>query len=129
MADGDCTYDASVARNLVDKLLLENLDMVVGCRVDQGEAENYRRGHRFGNQMLTRSGTAYFRRPVHRYVIGLQSVFAGVFVKSFPALSRGFQIEPELTVMRSNCVCPVVRSRRPTAPARWNRNKEAFHLP
>ncbi len=97
MTDGDCTYDASVARNLVDKLLLENLDMVVGCRVDQGEAENYRRGHRFGNQMLTRSVRRIFGGQFTDMLSGYR-VFSRRFVKSFPALSRGFQIEPELTV-------------------------------
>ncbi len=97
MTDGDCTYDASVARNLVDKLLLENLDMVVGCRVDRGEAENYRRGHRFGNQLLTGSVRRIFGGQFTDMLSGYR-VFSRRFVKSFPALTRGFEIETELTV-------------------------------
>lgn len=97
MTDGDCTYDVSVARNLVDKLLDENLDMVVGCRVDRGEAENYRRGHRFGNQMLTGSVRRIFGGQFTDMLSGYR-VFSRRFVKSFPALARGFEIETELTV-------------------------------
>ena len=85
MADGDCTYDVSVAPNLVEKLLVENLDMVVGCRIDRGESENYRRGRRFGNQMLTGSVRhifggqfTYFWGTVYRYAVRLQSVFAAI---------------------------------------------------
>ena len=51
MTDGDSTYDASSAPNLINKLINENLDMVVGCRVDKGESENFRFGHRFGNPL------------------------------------------------------------------------------
>lgn len=97
MTDGDCTYDVSVARNLVDKLLDENLDMVVGCRVDRGEAENYRLGHRFGNQMLTGSVRHIFGGQFTDMLSGYR-VFSRRFVKSFPALARGFEIETELTV-------------------------------
>jgi len=97
MTDGDCTYDVSVARNLVDKLLDEHLDMVVGCRVDRGEAENYRRGHRFGNQMLTGSVRRIFGGQFTDMLSGYR-VFSRRFVKSFPALARGFEIETELTV-------------------------------
>jgi glycosyltransferase involved in cell wall biosynthesis len=97
MTDGDCTYDVSVARQLVDKLLAENLDMVVGSRVDRGEAENYRRGHRFGNQMLTGSVRRIFGGEFSDMLSGYR-VFSRRFVKSFPALARGFEIETELTV-------------------------------
>lgn len=97
MTDGDCTYDVSVARSLVEKLLDENLDMVVGCRVDRGEAENYRRGHRLGNQMLTGSVRRIFGGQFTDMLSGYR-VFSRRFVKSFPALARGFEIETELTV-------------------------------
>ena len=97
MTDGDCTYDVSVARKLVDKLLDENLDMVVGSRVDRGEAENYRRGHRFGNQMLTGSVRRIFGGEFSDMLSGYR-VFSRRFVKSFPSLARGFEIETELTV-------------------------------
>ncbi|MBT8076074.1 MAG: glycosyltransferase [Gammaproteobacteria bacterium] len=97
MADGDATYDASVAQTLVDKLLGENLDMVVGCRVDRGEAENYRRGHRFGNQMLTGSVRRIFGGQFSDMLSGYRA-FSRRFVKSFPALAMGFEIETELTI-------------------------------
>lgn len=97
MTDGDCTYDVSVARDLVDKLIAENLDMVVGCRADKGEAENYRHGHRFGNQLLTGSVRRIFGGGFTDMLSGYR-VFSRRFVKSFPALARGFEIETELTV-------------------------------
>lgn len=97
MTDGDCTYDVSVARSLVEKLLHENLDMVVGSRVDRGQAENYRRGHRFGNRILTGSVRRIFGGHFTDMLSGYR-VFSRRFVKSFPALARGFEIETELTV-------------------------------
>jgi len=97
MTDGDCTYDVSVCGQLVDKLLAENLDMVVGCRVDAGESENYRRGHRFGNRLLTGSVRRIFGGQFTDMLSGYR-VFSRRFVKSFPALARGFEIETELTV-------------------------------
>lgn len=97
MTDGDCTYDVSVARDLVNRLIAENLDMVVGCRVDKGESENYRRGHRFGNQLLTGSVRRIFGGEFTDMLSGYR-VFSRRFVKSFPALARGFEIETELTV-------------------------------
>lgn len=97
MTDGDCTYDVSVARQLAEKLLAENLDMVVGCRVDQGESANYRRGHRLGNRLLTGSVRRIFGGEFTDMLSGYR-VFSRRFVKSFPALARGFEIETELTV-------------------------------
>jgi glycosyltransferase involved in cell wall biosynthesis len=97
MTDGDCTYDVSVARQLAEKLLQEHLDMVVGCRVDKGEAENYRRGHRLGNRLLTGSVRRMFGGEFSDMLSGYR-VFSRRFVKSFPALARGFEIETELTV-------------------------------
>jgi glycosyltransferase involved in cell wall biosynthesis len=97
MADGDETYEAAVAQKLIDKLVSENLDMVVGCRVDEGETKNYRMGHRFGNQMLTGSVRRIFGGNFTDMLSGYR-VFSRRFVKSFPALARGFEIETELTV-------------------------------
>ena len=97
MADGDETYDASAAGKLVNKLVEENLDMVVGCRVDEGQSENYRRGHRFGNRMLTGSVRRIFGGEFTDMLSGYRA-FSRRFVKSFPALARGFEIETELTV-------------------------------
>jgi glycosyltransferase involved in cell wall biosynthesis len=99
MVDGDATYDAGSVTRLVDKLIDERLDMVVGCRVtpalEAGGA--YRRGHQFGNRMLTQSVVQIFGGGFTDMLSGYR-VFSRRFVKSFPALSKGFEIETELTV-------------------------------
>lgn len=97
MADGDSTYDAGSATKLISKLIDENLDMVVGCRVDQGESKNYRRGHRLGNRMLTDSVQRIFGGQFTDMLSGYRA-FSRRYVKSFPSLSTGFEIETELTI-------------------------------
>ncbi|SIT88876.1 Glycosyltransferase involved in cell wall bisynthesis [Yoonia rosea] len=96
MVDGDNTYEAKAAPALVDKLIDETLDMVSGCRVTEIE-EAYRPGHRFGNWMLTGLVASIFGKRTKDMLTGYR-VFSRRFVKSFPALSRGFEIETELTV-------------------------------
>jgi len=96
MADGDMTYDPTAAPGLVDLLLRDQLDMVVGARVDSEEAA-YRRGHRFGNALFNRITTALFGSPFKDIFSGYR-VFSRRFAKSFPASSSGFEIEAELTV-------------------------------
>ncbi|AZD04260.1 glycosyltransferase [Pseudomonas chlororaphis] len=99
MVDGDATYDAASVTRLVDKLIDEHLDMVVGCRetpeVLSGEA--YRRGHQWGNRMLTQSVVQIFGGGFTDMLSGYRA-FTRRYAKSFPALSRGFEIETELTV-------------------------------
>ncbi|WP_454007500.1 glycosyltransferase family 2 protein [Alcaligenes sp. Marseille-Q7550] len=97
MVDGDATYDASCAGEMVRRLISENLDMLVGCRTDGGEKANYRRGHRFGNRMLTGSVKNIFGGEFTDMLSGYR-VFSRRYVKSFPSLSAGFEIETELTV-------------------------------
>ena len=98
MVDGDATYDTGAARRLIDRLVGDNLDMVVGNRVDDGQdALTYRAGHRFGNRMLTGAVTRLFGGGLTDMLSGYR-VFSRRYVKSFPALSRGFEIETELTV-------------------------------
>ncbi len=96
MVDGDNTYEAKVSPALIDKLRDETLDMVSGCRVTEIQ-EAYRPGHRFGNWMLTRLVASIFGKRTTDMLTGYR-VFSRRFVKSFPALSRGFEIETELTV-------------------------------
>ena len=96
MVDGDNTYEASAAPALVKKMTEETLDMVSGCRVTEIE-EAYRPGHRFGNWMLTGIVARIFGSRTKDMLTGYR-VFSRRFVKSFPALSRGFEIETELTV-------------------------------
>ncbi|MDH6592227.1 glycosyltransferase involved in cell wall biosynthesis [Variovorax sp. TBS-050B] len=96
--DGDATYDVASARRLVDALVAGNLDMVVGSRVDDGQnALTYRAGHRFGNRMLTGAVAQLFGGGLTDMLSGYR-VFSRRYVKSFPALSQGFEIETELTV-------------------------------
>src|SRR5207248_8409359 len=96
LVDGDATYDAPSAPRMIDVLLSEHLDMVVGLRVDQSEAA-YRRGHRTGNWMLTSFLSQVFGKAFKDILSGYR-VFSRRFVKSFPVLSDVFEIETELSV-------------------------------
>ena len=105
LVDGDATYDAPSAPKLVDLLLRERLDMVVGTRVD-GEVAAYRKGHRTGNWLLTAFVAQVFGRAFTDMLSGYR-VFSRRFVKSFPVLSGGFEIETELTVHALELGLPV----------------------
>jgi glycosyltransferase involved in cell wall biosynthesis len=96
MTDGDATYDPASARNLIRRLIDENLDMVVGKRIHQ-ESSAYRAGHVLGNRMLTGFLARLFGQRLTDILSGYR-VFSRRFVKSFPALSSGFETETELTV-------------------------------
>jgi glycosyltransferase involved in cell wall biosynthesis len=105
LVDGDATYDAPSAPRMIDKLINEHLDMVVGFRVDQSVAA-YRPGHRTGNWMLTSFLSAVFGRAFKDILSGYR-VFSRRFVKSFPVLSDGFEIETELSVHALELALPV----------------------
>jgi glycosyltransferase involved in cell wall biosynthesis len=105
MADGDATYDAPAAPRLVGRLVDEQLDMVVGARKSELE-EAYRRGHRFGNAMLTGILAWIFGRTFSDILSGYR-VFSRRFVKSFPVLSAGFEIETEISVHALELRMPV----------------------
>ncbi|HEY6456403.1 MAG TPA: glycosyltransferase family 2 protein [Steroidobacteraceae bacterium] len=96
LVDGDDTYDAAAAPAMVDLLLKNALDMVTGTRQTQIKAA-YRPGHRFGNAVLTSLVAAFFGNRVTDLLSGYR-VFSKRFVKSFPALASGFEIETELSV-------------------------------
>jgi glycosyltransferase involved in cell wall biosynthesis len=96
LVDGDATYDAPSARRMIARLLDERLDMVVGCRVHQDKAA-YRAGHQTGNRLLTGFVALVFG-PTFNDMLSGYRVFSRRFVKSFPVLSGGFEIETELTV-------------------------------
>lgn len=97
MADGDGTYDAGQSRALVDMLLENGLDMVVGTREARGDGGEYRTGHVLGNRVLTGTVARIFGRGFSDMLSGYR-VLSRRFVKSFPALSKGFEIETELTI-------------------------------
>jgi glycosyltransferase involved in cell wall biosynthesis len=96
LVDGDDTYDAQAAPKLVRALLDRQLDMVNGARVTSIK-EAYRFGHRFGNRLLTGLVQVIFGKQFDDMLSGYR-VFSRRFVKSFPAISSGFEIETELTV-------------------------------
>jgi glycosyltransferase involved in cell wall biosynthesis len=96
LADGDDTYDARAAPMLVDMLVQETLDMVSGVRRTTTEAA-YRRGHIFGNRLLTGLVATFFGSRLSDLLSGYR-VFSRRFVKSFPALATGFEIETELSI-------------------------------
>jgi len=96
LVDGDDTYDAASAPKLIQLLLQESLDMVNATRVEQS-AGAYRHGHRFGNRLLTGFVGWIFGSQSSDMLSGYR-VFSRRFVKSFPALATGFEIETELTV-------------------------------
>jgi glycosyltransferase involved in cell wall biosynthesis len=96
LVDGDATYDALSAMRMIARLVEDRLDMVVAKRVDQEQAA-YRIGHRTGNRLLSAFVGNVFGRTVTDMLSGYRA-FSRRFVKSFPALSGGFEIEAELTV-------------------------------
>ena len=99
MVDGDGTYDAPSARKLIEIMVADNVDMVVGSRVPIGadEGEVYRRGHTMGNRLFNTVARLMFGA-------GFTDIFSGYramsrrFVKSFPLTASGFEIETEITV-------------------------------
>ena len=94
LADGDGTYDAAAAPALVERLVSGNLDMVVGVRAGEG-GRAWRRGHRLGNALLDRLVNGWFGGRFTDVSSGYR-VLSRRLVKSFPAASRRFEIEPEL---------------------------------
>ncbi len=96
LCDGDDTYEAESAQTLITRLLEDNLDMVIGSRRGIADAA-YRPGHRLGNRLLTTSVALVFGRGVTDMLSGYRA-FSRRFVKSFAALSSGFETETEMTV-------------------------------
>lgn len=105
LVDGDDTYHADSAPLLVRTLLDEHLDMVNGARATEVKAA-YRPGHRFGNAVLTRLVSSVFGNRFKDMLSGYR-VFSRRFVKSFPALATGFEIETELTVHALDLHMPI----------------------
>jgi glycosyltransferase involved in cell wall biosynthesis len=96
MADGDATYHAASAPEMIRKLVQNNLDMVVGVR-NHKDSGAYRRGHESGNRLLTHTMASLFGNGFTDMLSGYR-VFSRRFVKTFPAMSRGFEIETELAI-------------------------------
>ena len=118
LVDGDDTYDAAAAPQMIDLLLAERLDMVTGLRATEADATGaYRPGHRFGNMALTGMVRWIFGDRIGDMLSGYR-VFSRRFVKSFPALASGFETETEFTVHALELRLPVgeVRTRYKERP-------------
>jgi glycosyltransferase involved in cell wall biosynthesis len=105
MADGDGTYDASAAAQMVQMLVDEHLDMVVGTRRDVYD-NAHRLGHGFGNRLFNSMYRSLFG-PLFNDIFSGYRIFSRRFVKSFPAVSSGFEIETEMSVHASQLRMPI----------------------
>ncbi|PSF38302.1 glycosyl transferase [Aphanothece hegewaldii CCALA 016] len=98
LIDGDDTYEVAAVRRLIERLLIERLDMVVGTRRPALDTPNvYRPGHKAGNLFLTGFVKFLFGAKFNDMLSGYR-IFSRRYVKSFPALSHGFEIETEFTI-------------------------------
>lgn len=116
LVDGDATYDAASAPIMIAQLVRDHLDMVVGTRIGR-DRDAFRRGHRIGNRMLSGFVAALFGRTITDVLSGYR-VLSRRFVKSFPALSGGFEIETELTVHALDLGLPIGEVETPYYPRR-----------
>lgn len=105
LIDGDSTYDCASLKKMIDRLLDQHLDMVVGRRIEVEEDptnRTYRRGHRFGNIILTNSISWIFdgkaKDRIFKDMLSGYRVMSKRYVKSFVTLSSGFEIETQLNV-------------------------------
>ena len=105
LVDGDDTYDAEAAPQMIRQMLAEGADLLTARRV-HSHAEAYRPGHVFGNRMLTGLTSALFRVRLSDMLSGYR-VFSRRFVKSFPFTAEGFAIETELTVHAVRLLMPM----------------------
>ena len=98
MTDGDDTYPAEYAREMADKVLCRNVDMVVGDRLSSTYfEENKRPFHNFGNSIVRNSINSLFKSDIKDIMTGYRA-FSYMFVKTFPVLSKGFEIETEMSI-------------------------------
>jgi Glycosyl transferase family 2 len=111
LADGDATYDAASAPRMIERLLRDRLDMVVASRRDT-ESAAYRPGHRAGNRLFSSFVALVFGAAFTDILSGYR-VLSRRFVKSFPLMSRGFEVETELTVHALELGLPVAEIETP----------------
>jgi len=132
MTDGDATYDPIPAREMIALVLEQNIDMVVGRRVHT-ESEAYRAGHVLGNKLLTGFLARLFGQRFTDILSGYR-VFSRRFVKSFPALSAGFETETELTVHALTLNMPIAEvdtayfSRPTGSTSKLNTYRDGFRI-
>jgi glycosyltransferase involved in cell wall biosynthesis len=133
LVDGDDTYDASIAPTLMEQLIMEQLDMVVGTRFGHYEAAAFRLGHHLGNHLLTSAVGLIFERSFTDMLSGYR-VFSRRFVKSFPALAKGFETETELTVHALELRMPIAevmtdyKSRPPGSESKLHTYRDGYRI-
>jgi glycosyltransferase involved in cell wall biosynthesis len=132
LVDGDDTYDAADAPEMIRMMVEGQLDMVTGVRVTDAVAA-YRPGHRFGNRLLTGMVRVIFGDRITDMLSGYR-VFSRRFAKSFPALAAGFETETEFTVHALELRMPVgelrtrYRERPPGSQSKLNTYRDGFRI-
>jgi glycosyltransferase involved in cell wall biosynthesis len=134
LVDGDGTYDSTSSPAMVERLVSEHLDMVIGARVVDDEVQDaYRRGHAAGNVVFTRAVRALFHGQFTDVLSGYR-VMSRRFVKSLPMFSSGFEIETELCAhadrMRAATaeVPTSYRSRHEDSTSKLRTVRDGFHI-
>jgi glycosyltransferase involved in cell wall biosynthesis len=132
MVDGDDTYDAVACVGMIERLIENRLDLVNGKRVPVGQG-TYRAGHQFGNWFLSTATAKVFGNRVDDMLSGLK-VMSRRYVKSFPCLATGFEIETEMTIHALELQMPVdempvsYRERRPGSQSKLNTIRDGFRI-
>jgi glycosyltransferase involved in cell wall biosynthesis len=132
MVDGDATYDAASAQQAIDLLQHHSLDMVV-CTRKARDDKSFRPGHAFGNKLFTRTVNLLFGHQFTDIFSGYR-VFSHRFVKSFPAISQGFEIETEITIHALQLCLPsaeietIYQERPPGSASKLNTFKDGFRI-
>ncbi len=111
MVDGDATYDASSVQAAIKKLQTNMLDMIV-CTRKASDDKSFRLGHALGNKWFTRTVNLLFGQQFQDIFSGYR-IFSRRFVKSFPAISQGFEIEAEITIHALQLSIPVAELETP----------------
>lgn len=134
MTDGDDTYPAEFAPEMCRKVLEKNVDMVVGDRLSSTYfEENKRPFHNFGNSIVRASINTIFKSDIKDIMTGYRA-FSYNFVKTFPVLSKGFEIETEMTIhtVEKNMLCENVviryRDRSPGSESKLNTYSDGFKV-
>ncbi|MBN6079326.1 glycosyltransferase [Aggregatibacter actinomycetemcomitans] len=104
LVDGDNTYDANIAPDLVNTLIHENLDMIIGAR--NRKLESYPKGHILGNKIFSKIISYFFNSTINDLFSGYR-IMTKRFVKSLPLISNGFEIETEMTVLALQLNMPI----------------------
>ena len=134
MTDGDDTYPAEEARKLCDAVLKRNADMVVGDRLSSSYfEENKRPFHNFGNSLVRKAINSMFKSDIRDIMTGYRA-FSYQFAKSFPVLSKGFEIETEMSIhaidknMRVENVIIQYRDRPEGSVSKLNTYSDGFRV-